>query len=36
VIAKDGVIRKKVIGASDWNSASNRALIAQLLAEPGK
>jgi len=36
VIARDGVIRKKVIGASDWNSASNRALIAQLLAEPGK
>jgi cytochrome c biogenesis protein CcmG/thiol:disulfide interchange protein DsbE len=36
VIARDGVIRKKVIGASDWNSASNRALIAQLLAEHGK
>lgn len=36
VIAKDGVIRKKVIGASDWNSEGNRALIAQLLAEPGK
>jgi cytochrome c biogenesis protein CcmG, thiol:disulfide interchange protein DsbE len=36
VIARDGVIRKKVIGASDWNSTSNRALIAQLLAEPGK
>ncbi|MBK5189771.1 MAG: TlpA family protein disulfide reductase [Gemmatimonadaceae bacterium] len=36
VIARDGVIRKKVIGASDWNSASNRALIAQLLKEPGK
>ncbi|MEP7085912.1 MAG: TlpA disulfide reductase family protein [Gemmatimonadota bacterium] len=36
VIARDGVIRKKVIGASDWNSAGNRALIAQLLAEPGK
>jgi cytochrome c biogenesis protein CcmG/thiol:disulfide interchange protein DsbE len=36
VIARDGVIRKKVIGASDWNSATNRALIAQLLAEPGK
>ena len=34
VIARDGVIRKKVIGASDWNSQSNRALIAQLLAEP--
>lgn len=36
VIARDGVIRKKVIGASDWSSESNRALIAQLLAEPGK
>jgi peroxiredoxin len=36
VIARDGIIRKKVIGASDWNSESNRALIAQLLAERGK
>lgn len=36
VIARDGVIRKKVIGASDWNSESNRALIAQLLSERGK
>jgi cytochrome c biogenesis protein CcmG/thiol:disulfide interchange protein DsbE len=36
VIARDGVIRKKVIGASDWNSATNRAVISQLLAEPGK
>jgi cytochrome c biogenesis protein CcmG/thiol:disulfide interchange protein DsbE len=36
IIARDGVIRKKVIGASDWNSEGNRALISQLLAEPGK
>jgi cytochrome c biogenesis protein CcmG, thiol:disulfide interchange protein DsbE len=36
IIARDGVIRKKVIGAADWNSSSNRALISQLLAEPGK
>ena len=36
VIARDGVIRKKMIGASDWNSATNRALISQLLAEPGR
>jgi cytochrome c biogenesis protein CcmG/thiol:disulfide interchange protein DsbE len=36
IIARDGVIRKKVIGASDWNSQANRAVIAQLLAEPGK
>jgi len=36
VIARDGVIRKKMIGASDWNSPTNRALITQLLAERGK
>jgi cytochrome c biogenesis protein CcmG, thiol:disulfide interchange protein DsbE len=36
IIARDGVIRKKIIGATDWNSESNRALIAQLLAEPEK
>ena len=36
VIARDGVIRKKVIGASDWNSEGNRSLIAQLLAERGR
>ena len=36
VIARDGVIRKKVIGASDWNSEANRALITQLLTESGK
>ena len=33
VIGRDGVIRKKVIGAVDWNSAGTRALVAQLLAE---
>jgi cytochrome c biogenesis protein CcmG/thiol:disulfide interchange protein DsbE len=33
VIGKDGVIRKKITGAVDWNSASNRALIERLLAE---
>jgi thiol-disulfide isomerase/thioredoxin len=31
VIGKDGVIRKKVIGSTEWNSAGNRALVAQLL-----
>ncbi|MEJ7809900.1 MAG: TlpA disulfide reductase family protein [Gemmatimonadaceae bacterium] len=31
VIGKDGVIRKKVIGAIRWDSPANRALIAQLL-----
>lgn len=34
VIGRDGVIRKKVIGAVRWNSESNRALIKQLLEEP--
>jgi peroxiredoxin len=34
VIGADGVIRKKVIGAVDWNSPVNRALIAQLLGAP--
>ncbi len=34
VIGRDGVIRKKVIGAEDWGSPGNQALIAQLLAEP--
>jgi cytochrome c biogenesis protein CcmG, thiol:disulfide interchange protein DsbE len=34
VIARDGVIRKKVIGADDWASEGNRSLIAQLLREP--
>jgi len=31
LIGRDGVIRKRVAGASDWNSAANRALVAQLL-----
>jgi peroxiredoxin len=35
VIGRDGVIRKKVIGAADWNSVGNRALVTQLLAERG-
>jgi len=34
VIARDGVIRKKVIGADDWGSQGNQSLIAQLLREP--
>ena len=34
IIGRDGVIRKKVIGAADWNSEGNRALVAQLLREP--
>lgn len=33
VIGRDGIIRKKVIGAENWSSQGNRALIAQLLGE---
>ncbi len=33
IIGKDGLIRRKLIGATDWNSTSNRALIEHLLAE---
>jgi len=33
IIGRDGVIRKVVIGAADWNSEANRALIERLLAE---
>ena len=35
VIGRDGVIRKKVIGAADWSSVGNRALVRQLLEEGG-
>ena len=34
VIARDGTIRKKVIGAADWSSEGNRALIRELLGPP--
>ena len=34
LIGRDGLIRKRVAGASDWNSAANRALVAQLLGVP--
>ena len=33
IIGRDGTIRRKLLGAHDWNSASNRALVEQLLAE---
>lgn len=33
VIGRDGTIRKKTIGAADWSSEGNRALVAQLLSE---
>ena len=35
VLGRDGVIRKKIIGATDWSSPGTRALVAQLLAEDG-
>lgn len=31
VIARDGVIRKKLIGPDDWSSEANRALVRELL-----
>jgi cytochrome c biogenesis protein CcmG/thiol:disulfide interchange protein DsbE len=33
VIGRDGVIRKKVMEATDWNSPENRALIERLLSK---
>ena len=33
VVPNDGVIRKKIIGATDWDSPTNVALIERLLAE---
>ena len=36
IVGRDGLIRKKLIGAHDWNSAENRALIERLLAEKGE
>jgi cytochrome c biogenesis protein CcmG/thiol:disulfide interchange protein DsbE len=35
VIGRDGVIRKRVMGAEDWASHGNETLIARLLAEHG-
>jgi cytochrome c biogenesis protein CcmG, thiol:disulfide interchange protein DsbE len=35
VIGRDGTIRRKWIGADNWSSPSNRALMATLLASPG-
>jgi thiol-disulfide isomerase/thioredoxin len=35
LLDKDGVIVKRVIGAHDWNSSVNRALVEQLLAASG-
>jgi cytochrome c biogenesis protein CcmG/thiol:disulfide interchange protein DsbE len=36
VVARDGTIRRKFIGADNWNSEDNRKLFELLLAEPAK
>jgi len=33
IVGRDGLIRKKLLGATDWNSPDNRALIERLLGE---
>ena len=33
IIGRDGIIRRKLLGAHDWNSDDNRALIERLLSE---
>jgi thiol-disulfide isomerase/thioredoxin len=35
IIGRDGVIRKRVIAAADWNAEAQKKLLRQLLAEPG-
>lgn len=34
IIGRDGIIRKRVVGAIHWDSPANRALVEQLLAKP--
>ena len=34
IIGRDGVIRKRVGGAVNWDSQANRALVEQLLGKP--
>lgn len=34
IIGREGTIRKKVIGAADWSSDANRALVRELLGAP--
>jgi len=36
IIGRDGIIRKKILGANDWNSGENRALVEHLLDEKGE
>jgi cytochrome c biogenesis protein CcmG/thiol:disulfide interchange protein DsbE len=33
IVGKDGVIRRKLMSATDWNSPDARALVDRLLAE---
>jgi cytochrome c biogenesis protein CcmG/thiol:disulfide interchange protein DsbE len=35
IIGRDGVIRKRVIAATDWDAEPQKALLRELLAEPG-
>ncbi len=35
LLNRDGIIVKRVIGAHDWSSEANRALVERLLDEPG-
>jgi cytochrome c biogenesis protein CcmG/thiol:disulfide interchange protein DsbE len=35
IVGRDGIIRRKFLGAHNWNSAENRALIDRLLADRG-
>ena len=35
IIGRDGIIRRKLLGAHNWNSEENRALIERLLGEGG-
>jgi cytochrome c biogenesis protein CcmG, thiol:disulfide interchange protein DsbE len=35
LLDRQGVIVKRIIGAHDWNSPANRALVERLLVEPG-
>ena len=34
IIGRDGLVRKRVVGAIHWDSPANRALVEQLLAKP--
>ena len=36
LLDRDGVIIKRIIGAHDWSSPANRALVERLLDEPGR